>query len=126
MGFEKTTNNHMSALIKSRASSLNKLSQLPRYRHPADLINEFQKPMLQQNQLINGELEFGKGLYGSDSYEALVQKVVASRKGYRTASLSDRKTIANEEYGDWNSYLEIKVSQLPGVSLYETVGVEAD
>lgn len=46
----------MSAIIKSRASSLNKLAQLPRYRHPADLINEFQKPMLEQNKLINGEL----------------------------------------------------------------------
>jgi hypothetical protein len=44
----------MSAIIKSKASSLNKVAQLPRYRHPSDLINEFQKPMLEQNKLING------------------------------------------------------------------------
>lgn len=106
----------MSAIIKSRASSLNKLSQLPRYRHPADLVNEYQKPMLEQNQMINGELEFGKNLYGSDSYESLVQKIVSSRKGYRTASLGDRKNIANDEFGHWNSYLEIKLSQIPTVA----------
>lgn len=29
----------MTAVIKSRASSLNKIANLPRYRHPADLIN---------------------------------------------------------------------------------------
>ena len=46
----------MSAIIKSRASSLSKLADLPRYRHPADLINEFQKPMLEQNKRINGQL----------------------------------------------------------------------
>jgi len=46
----------MSAIIKSRASSLNKVANLPRYRHPADLVNEFQKPMLEQNKMINGEL----------------------------------------------------------------------
>jgi hypothetical protein len=105
----------MSAIIKSRASSLNKLANLPRYRHPADLINEYQKPMVEQNKLINGELEFGQNLYGSDSYEALVKQVSKFRTSYRTASLSDKKNIANEEYGAWNSYLEIKLSQLPQV-----------
>jgi len=78
----------MSALMKSRASSLAKIAQLPRYRHPADLINEYQKPMLEQNKMINGELEFGQNLYGSDSYEALVQQVIKTRKGFRNANLA--------------------------------------
>lgn len=86
----------MNAIIKSRASSLNKIANLPKYRHPADLVNEFQKPMLEQNKMINGELEFGKNLYGNDSYENLVKQIVATRKGYRTANLADRKNIAKE------------------------------
>lgn len=46
--------------------------------------------------MINGELEFGQNLYGNDSYENLVKQIVATRKGYRTANLADRKNIAKE------------------------------
>lgn len=86
----------MSAVIKSRASSLAKVANLPRHRHPADLINEFQKPMLEQNKMINGELNFGQNLYGNDSYEALVQQIVGTRKGYRAGNLSEKKIIAKD------------------------------
>ena len=68
--------------------------------------------------MINGELEFGQNLYGSDSYEALVQQVIKTRKGFRNANLAEKKNIASEEYGHWSSYLEIKLSQLPTVHIF--------
>jgi hypothetical protein len=40
----------MSSLFKTRASSLAKVANLPRYRHPADLINEDYRPIYQQNK----------------------------------------------------------------------------
>jgi len=52
--------------------------------------------MLEQNKMINGEFEFGKNLYGNDSYENLVKQIVGTRKGYRTANLAEKKNIAKE------------------------------
>lgn len=42
--------------VKSIASSLKKVSELKRYRHPADLVNLPTRPIRQQRMEIDGQL----------------------------------------------------------------------
>lgn len=46
----------MSQYIKSTKSTLKKIADLPRYRHPADLVNVETRPIAQQKMEIEGQL----------------------------------------------------------------------
>lgn len=77
----------MKSLIKTKASSLQKVADLPRHRHPADLLNAFTRPIDEQLQQINGTFPFGKQLYINASHERLIKTVKNIRMTYRLASL---------------------------------------
>jgi len=50
-------------LFKTTAGTLKKVAELPRYRHPADLINMDYKPIRLQRMQMEGQLEFGNNNY---------------------------------------------------------------
>ncbi len=82
-------------LYKTKASTLQKIANLPRFRHPADLVTYETRPVRQQRLEIDGQLEFGKNLYFSPAQEALVKDLLATRTGFRSATASNRTSIAN-------------------------------
>jgi hypothetical protein len=87
----------MANLYRPRTIALAKMAALPKYRHPADLANEYQRPVSQQLKALNGEFEFGKGLYVNQRYEQLIKSIVPLRKSFRAAArLPDRIPIAEE------------------------------
>ena len=45
-----------SQFVKSTASSMRKVAELPRYHHPADLVNIPTRPIMQQKMEIEGKL----------------------------------------------------------------------
>jgi hypothetical protein len=86
---------YMANLYRPRTIALAKMAALPRYRHPADLANEFKKPVSTQMREISGGFEFGKGLYHSERYERLVKGVTVLNPQFLNArKVEERKEIA--------------------------------
>jgi|JI6StandDraft_1071083.scaffolds.fasta_scaffold01350_8 hypothetical protein len=87
----------MTNLYRPRTIALAKMAALPRYRHPADLANEYHRPVSLQLRAMNGEFEFGKGLYTNDRYEQLIKSIVPLRSSFRQAvRASERIPIAEQ------------------------------
>lgn len=113
----------MANLYRPRTIALAKMAALPKYRHPADLANEYQRPVSQQLSAINGEFEFGKGLYINDRYEKLISSVLPLRKSFRSAvRAADRVTIAKQEVDHWENYVRQGIEELPKVRTSLTIG----
>ena len=111
-----------SQYIKTIASSMKKVAELPRYKHPADLVNPLIRPIRQQNMEINGEIEFGTNSYENIAHEKLVQELIATRNKYRTENIANRLNYASKEYTLWNDYLKQLVAEIPKVSHFDKIG----
>ncbi|MBS1889692.1 MAG: hypothetical protein JST59_00235 [Actinobacteria bacterium] len=106
----------MANLYKPRTIALAKMAALPRYRHPADLANEYQRPVSQQLRAINGEFEFDKGLYPNDRYEQLIKAILPLRSSFKQAvRTSERTPIAEKEISHWEEYVRKGIVELPKV-----------
>ena len=62
-----------------KAARIRKIADLPKYRHPADLVNIYVRPVRQQNLEINGKLDFDSNQYFSSNHEALLKKIIPTR-----------------------------------------------
>ncbi|KAM3140206.1 hypothetical protein pb186bvf_007759 [Paramecium bursaria] len=79
------------------------------YRQP-----QFVKAVRLQMKEIEGKQAFNQGLYHSDHYEKLIKSLSDSRQKYRqTINPEIRKQIAQEEYLEWNKYIELRRQELP-------------
>ena len=96
-------------LFKSRASSLAKVAELPVHRHPADLLNEFTLPFKLQKQMISAGISQEEGKYYSQHHYDLVSYLAKSRTEYRQATHSERKSIAEAEFEQWDNYLNMNM-----------------
>jgi len=62
---------------------------------------------------MEGRVPFGKKKYHHPEYETLIKTVVPLRHSFRlTHDASARKEIANEEFGAWTKYLEVRKEEI--------------